>query len=89
MDQERRTDQGEGDRTPELWAITARVSITENGWTVGHDAPTFFLRGDAQGIVGMDHAKAIAADIVMTAVRERNPDNRPEMYSVSIDAQLV
>lgn len=64
---------------PELYAITARVFITQDGWERTVESPTFYLNANVQGILNEAAASRVVAhwldrlvptaDVRVTAVK--------------------
>jgi hypothetical protein len=47
-----------------IYAVTATVTRTIDGWTSTVRTPIFYLAADVQGIVSADHARMIATHML-------------------------
>lgn len=60
---------------PRFWQIDATLTFTtSDGWTTTRQAPTFALIANVQGIYCQESAKAVASDIILTALDESVTD---------------
>lgn len=49
---------------PALWAVSANVERTRDGWSGSIQIPTFFLDPRVQGILTADHAERVAREML-------------------------